>query len=856
MKKIVRVLVLAFCICMLAIMGDNAHARIYTGDIKSEINALKSMSAYMPGNQNPPSALYRSGTQGCFGFVDLLCREIYGHNLASQKSAMELNASNNFMKIGSTLSQASGNLSANSLKDLFQNCVVGDVVQMDYTTYAGGDSRHTMMIYSVSSNGVVFYHAGSSNIYFGASTGTQPLWGTAGRELTWAQLVACLSSGDDGISVYRSTSVDTGTHTHNWEFRYFYAVHPHHNSYVCSTCGAEMDDANSSNYWSDCSICTQPGSSTISTSSLSVYVDTKVNFSWTASSNTTKYNLKYFDSANNYVTIATITGTSYEYIFTKPGQYGVYVDSLNDNGQYAQSNVLWIEVKEKAHEHNWEYRYYHSAHPHHNSYICTTCNAEKDDMNSSNFSNVCDTCLDEVMKKRVRLKGHTYDLYMASTTWEKAKEFCQKKGGHLVTITEATEAETVYSLTGGAYCWLGGYRDEDTRWRWITGENFAFSDWSQNEPNNYGGNENYIGTSVTNKWNDYPNSDQAVVGFVCEYEPIVIAFDMNGGQGGMAPILKGYDESVNLYEYAPTRAGYKFAGWSRDKGAQLGQYWYGSLCDVNESITLYAIWEKSHITVVYDATNKILYQKCVLDGVNKNRNLAEVILYTSDYGTTSMTNEYGTEVSVDSLGKVIDKVYGVGSAKIPKGGFVVSAHASQDNVFVWDCIDVGDYIYYDAAEQSIYVFAEQEKMTNFKHCKVNGHTEAKMPAKAPTTKKVGLTEGVKCANCGIVLKKQMTIAKIKSPKATTIKKCSSSKKTITVKFKKCSNIAGYKIQLATQKNMKKGVKTYNVQKNKNKYVIRKLKRNKKYYVRIRTFKKVNGKKIYSKWSKKVMVKTR
>lgn len=684
MKKIVRVLILAFCVCMLVIMKDSANAKIYTGDVKSALDARRATSTYMPGNQNPPSSLYRSGTQGCFGFVDLLCREIYGHNLASQKSAMELNASNNFTKIGNTLSQASGNLSANSLKELFQNCVVGDVVQMDYTTYSGGDSRHTMMVYSVSANGIVFYHAGSSNIYFGASTGKQPLWGTTGRELTWAQLLACLSSGDDGISVYRSTSVEAGTHTHNWQFRYFYAAHPHYNFYVCATCGAEMVDVNSSNYWSDCSICTQPGSSKISASGSSVYVDTKVNFSWTASSNTTKYNLKYFDSANNYVTIATISRTSYEYTFTKPGRYGVYVDSLNDSGQYTQSNVLYIEVK----------------------------------------------------------------------------------------------------------------------------------------------------------------------------KPVVISFDANGGEGQIDPIIKAFDGPVSLWTYLPVRKGYKFIGWSRDKNAQAGQYWYGSLCDVNESITLYAIWEKSQTTIAYDVANKVFYQKCVLDGVNKNRDAAEVILYTPDYGATSMTNEWGSEVSVDSTGKVIDKVYGVGSASIPNGGFVISAHSSQDNVFVWNCINVGDYIYYDAEEQSIYVFTEQGKMTKFKHCKVNGHIEQKMPAKSPTTKTVGLTEGMKCANCGIVLKKQKTIAKIKSPKATTIKKCSASKKSITVKFKKCSDIAGYTIQLAAKKNMKKGVKTYNVRKDKDKYVIRKLKRKKKYYVRIRTFKVVNEETIYSKWSKKVVVKTK
>ena len=38
--------------------------------------------------------------------------------------------------------------------------------------------------------------------------------------------------------------------------------------------------------------------------------------------------------------------------------------------------------------------------------------------------------------------------------------------------------------------------------------------------------------------------------------------------------------------------------------------------------------------------------------------------------------------------------------------------------------------------------------------------------------------------------------------------------------------------------------------------ITKLKKNKKYYVQIRTYKTVNGKKCYSKWSAKKSIKTK
>lgn len=68
----------------------------------------------------------------------------------------------------------------------------------------------------------------------------------------------------------------------------------------------------------------------------------------------------------------------------------------------------------------------------------------------------------------------------------------------------------------------------------------------------------------------------------------------------------------------------------------------------------------------------------------------------------------------------------------------------------------------------------------------------------------------------------------------------------TVKWKKKSNITGYQIQYSTNSKFKKGNKSIKIKNAKTRSKkITKLKSNKKYYVRIRTYK---GKK-YSKWSK-------
>ena len=95
------------------------------------------------------------------------------------------------------------------------------------------------------------------------------------------------------------------------------------------------------------------------------------------------------------------------------------------------------------------------------------------------------------------------------------------------------------------------------------------------------------------------------------------------------------------------------------------------------------------------------------------------------------------------------------------------------------------------------------------------------------------------------------------PKNTSIKKLKKSKKAIVVNWKKVSGIKGYQIQVATDKKFKKNAKTVVVKKQKTTTAtIKHLKSKKKYYVRIRTYKTSNNKKVYSSWSKVKSVVTK
>lgn len=89
---------------------------------------------------------------------------------------------------------------------------------------------------------------------------------------------------------------------------------------------------------------------------------------------------------------------------------------------------------------------------------------------------------------------------------------------------------------------------------------------------------------------------------------------------------------------------------------------------------------------------------------------------------------------------------------------------------------------------------------------------------------------------------------------TSITSLKAGKKSFVVKWKKVS-CSGYQIQYADNKKMKKAV-TKTVKSGTGKYQAKKLKAKKKYYVRIRPYKTVGGKKTYAGWSKVKVVTTK
>ncbi len=97
-----------------------------------------------------------------------------------------------------------------------------------------------------------------------------------------------------------------------------------------------------------------------------------------------------------------------------------------------------------------------------------------------------------------------------------------------------------------------------------------------------------------------------------------------------------------------------------------------------------------------------------------------------------------------------------------------------------------------------------------------------------------------------------------NPKKTSLSKATPTEKGFDLKWKKqAKEISGYEIAYSTSnKFTPKSTKTLTVGKGKTSKSITGLKAKKKYHVRIRTYKKVKGKKYYSDWSKAKSVKTK
>ena len=216
---------------------------------------------------------------------------------------------------------------------------------------------------------------------------------------------------------------------------------------------------------------------------------------------------------------------------------------------------------------------------------------------------------------------------------------------------------------------------------------------------------------------------------------------------------------------------------------------------------------------------------------------------------------------------------------------------------VYDCGDVdgfGDYVdrssssvcpalHLNLSSSNLYSYAgtvcsdemvNKEEMTSQEETSTEHMTNEQTTAENATSQKATSTEQItqeqkttsnkptvlNTENTNVVKQNisnsKPTVEKLTNKNNASIAKLVAKKKALKVTWKKKAGVNGYQLRYSTSKKFKKA-KTVTIKKAKTTAkTIKKLKAKKKYYVRIRTYITVDGKKYYSKWSKVKSKKTK
>ena len=157
-------------------------------------------------------------------------------------------------------------------------------------------------------------------------------------------------------------------------------------------------------------------------------------------------------------------------------------------------------------------------------------------------------------------RGNSYKVITQGMSWHDAKSHAESLGGHLVTISDEEENTFVADLAGekgvSREFWIGLTDEvEEGNFVWVTGEPLDFTFWDTEEPNDYGGDEDYavIGWNSEYGWNDINDSRRP---FVVEFErtaptPTLIGYwNLNEGSGNIAHDSSGNGNDGTISEAA------------------------------------------------------------------------------------------------------------------------------------------------------------------------------------------------------------------------------------------------------------------------------------------------------------------
>ena len=142
--------------------------------------------------------------------------------------------------------------------------------------------------------------------------------------------------------------------------------------------------------------------------------------------------------------------------------------------------------------------------------------------------------------------GSTYHI-LSESNWADGEAMAVELGGHLLTVSSEEENAFIHDLWGMdgtssvvefQMLWIGlNDAANEGVFEWSSGESFDYSNFAPGEPNDSGGNEDYVTmwsrSTQMGTWNDYNGS--RVSGFYSVVE-INNSQDLNGGDGDLIDV--------------------------------------------------------------------------------------------------------------------------------------------------------------------------------------------------------------------------------------------------------------------------------------------------------------------------------
>ena len=143
------------------------------------------------------------------------------------------------------------------------------------------------------------------------------------------------------------------------------------------------------------------------------------------------------------------------------------------------------------------------------------------------FMSFCSVSQAHVLDGAKEFKGHYYKAFEFSLNYDQAKKFCESMGGHLATAEKFDENAVIQEIINAGSkneYFLGGYKDNNDIWRWVTGKIITDQNWMSGNPS-YGPNMSMEKKSNAKWKTSYSWGENGKYPFVCEWENSELAHE-------------------------------------------------------------------------------------------------------------------------------------------------------------------------------------------------------------------------------------------------------------------------------------------------------------------------------------------